>query len=115
MTFTQVQQPWSLWAPKRLYHGDLGDLFGKTSVQRFLQKILEEHRELSEKLQRSHLSESDRKELGRRHGELQPLADILQTVEEAGAELEEVSSLRNSEFICLSAPYEIVSVQYVDR
>lgn len=85
-------------ASKRLCHSDLGDLYRNESVQRYLQQLMEEHRDLSRKLERVFLSESDRKVLLRRHAELQPLANVYASVEQALKDLEEVLSLLHSEY-----------------
>lgn len=81
-------------APTRPYHSDL---YGNESVQRYLQQLVEECREVSKKLQHAHLSEADRKLLMRRHTELLPVAEVFQSVEGAQKELEEVLSLLHSE------------------
>ncbi|KAE8278355.1 Peptide chain release factor 1, mitochondrial [Larimichthys crocea] len=80
-------------APERLCHSDLGDLYKKESVQRYLQQLVEEHEHLSDKLQRAHLSETDRKVLTRRHAELLPVAKVFESVERALRDLEEVQTL----------------------
>lgn len=90
-------QHWGTVAPTRLCHSDLGDLYKSESVQRHLQRLMEEFRDLSEKLQHAHLSESDRKVLMKRHAELLPLANVFQSIEQALKELEEVLSLLHSE------------------
>lgn len=89
-------------ASNRLCHSDLGDLYRNESVQRYLQQLVEEHRDLSRKLERVFLSESDRKVLLRRQAELQPLANVYASVEQALKDLEEVLSLLHSEYFrCL--------------
>lgn len=87
---------------KRLCHSDLGDLYKNESVQRCLQQLMEEHRDLSGKLERVFLSESDRKVLLRRHAELQPLAHVYGSVEQALRDREEVLSLLHSEYFTFS-------------
>ncbi|XP_076580055.1 peptide chain release factor 1, mitochondrial [Chaetodon auriga] len=94
-TFTEVQH-WGTAAPKRFCHSDLGDLYKTESVQRYIQQLMEEHRELSEKLQHAYLSESDRKGLIKRHTELLPLANVFERLEQALKDLEEVRSLLQS-------------------
>ncbi|KAM9766327.1 peptide chain release factor 1, mitochondrial isoform 1-T1 [Menidia menidia] len=79
--------------PIRLAHGDLGDLYESESVQRYLQKLIEEFRDISAKLQHAHLSEADRKLMIKKHSELTPLADVFRGIEQAGKDLEEVLSL----------------------
>ncbi|KAG8004540.1 Peptide chain release factor 1 [Nibea albiflora] len=83
-------------APERLCHSDLGDLYKNESVQRYLQQLVEEHKDLSNKLQHAHLSESDRRLLMKRHTELLPVANVLESVEQALKDLEEVLSLLHS-------------------
>lgn len=98
---TQVQR-WGTVAPRRLYHSDLGDLYKKESVQRYIQQLMEEFRDLSKKLQHAYLSESDRKVLSKKHTELLPLANVFEEIEQALKDLEEVLSLLHSEyFVCL--------------
>ncbi|XP_078099622.1 peptide chain release factor 1, mitochondrial [Sander vitreus] len=92
---TQVQR-WGTVAPRRLYHSDLGDLYKKESVQRYLQQLMEEFRDLSKKLQHAYLSESDRKVLSKKHTELMPLANVFEEIEQALKDLEEVLSLLHS-------------------
>ncbi|XP_069020275.1 peptide chain release factor 1, mitochondrial [Embiotoca jacksoni] len=77
--------------PERLSHGDHTE-----SVQRYLRQLVEEHGHLSEKLERAHVPESDRKELLKRRAELLPLADAYGKLEEAQQDLEEVLSLLHS-------------------
>lgn len=84
-------------APERLCHSDLGELYKKESVQRYLQQLMEEHEHLSDKLQRAHLSEADRKVLARRHAELLPVAKVFESVEQALRDLEEVQTLLHGE------------------
>lgn len=86
-------------ASKRLCHNDLGDLYKKESVQRYLQIVMQDYRELCKKLQLPHLSDSDRKLFVMKHAELLPLAEVFQSIEQALAEMEEVLSLLHSEWI----------------
>ncbi|KAF7663199.1 hypothetical protein LDENG_00214840 [Lucifuga dentata] len=76
-----------------LCHTDLGDLYRNESVQRYLRQLMEEYGELKKRLQQACLSESERKELNKKHTELLPLAHVFYKVEQAGKELEEVSAL----------------------
>lgn len=92
---TEVQH-WGTVSPKRFCHRDFGDLYKAESVQRYLQKLIEEFRDLSKKLKHAHLSESDRKVLMKRLTELQPVANVFNSVENAIKELEEVLSLLHS-------------------
>lgn len=80
-------------ASSRLCHSGLGDLYEDERVQRHLQQLTEEHRDLIVKLQQAYLSESDRKVLTRRHTELLPLANICGGIEQALKDHEEVVSL----------------------
>lgn len=89
---TEVQN-WGTAAPKRLCHSSLGDLNRNESVQRYLQQLMEEHRDLIKKLQHAYLSESDKKVLMKRHTELLPLANVFESVEQTLKDLEEVLSL----------------------
>lgn len=92
-SWLEVKQP-GTGAPTRPYHSDL---YGNESVQRYLQQLVEECREVSKKLQHAFLNEADRKLLMRRHTELLPVAEVFQSVEGAQKELEEVLSLLHSE------------------
>lgn len=92
---------WGTPAPTRFYHSDLGDLYKNESVQRYLQQLMEEYKELSEKLQHAHLNETDRKVLMKRHTELLPVANVFERIEQALRDQEEVLSLLHSEWVCL--------------
>lgn len=81
-------------APTRLYHSHL---YGNQSVQRYLRQLVDECREVGEKLQHAFLDEADRKLLVRRRTELLPVAEVFQSVEGAQKELQEVLSLLHSE------------------
>uniref|UniRef100_H3DIE0 Prokaryotic-type class I peptide chain release factors domain-containing protein n=1 Tax=Tetraodon nigroviridis TaxID=99883 RepID=H3DIE0_TETNG len=81
---------------RRHFHGDLGDLLSNESVQKYLQQLMEECRNVSQKLQHAHLSESERKGLLRRHAELLPVATALDSVRRASRDREEVVSLLQS-------------------
>ncbi|XP_007541411.1 peptide chain release factor 1, mitochondrial isoform X1 [Poecilia formosa] len=91
--FTEVQLRGTNAVPKRLSHCDIGDLYNISSVQRYLQKLMEEHRELSRKLQHNQLRDSDRKALLKKHTELLPVAGLFGSIEQAQKDLEEVLSL----------------------
>ncbi|KAM4710909.1 peptide chain release factor 1, mitochondrial [Anableps anableps] len=91
--FTEVQRWGTNVVPKRLSHCDLGDLYDNISVQRYVQKLMEEHRIISRKLQHDHLSDSDRKALLKKHTELLPVADVFGRLEQAQKDLEEIHSL----------------------
>lgn len=82
--------------PRRRFHGDLEDLHSNESVQKYLQQLMEEYRDLSKKLQHDHLSESDRKVLRRRHTQLLPVATVFESVQQALKDQEEVISLLHS-------------------
>lgn len=79
-------------APKRLFQGDAGDLYNTESVQRYVQQLMEDYRDLNKKLQHAYLSESDRKVLMKKHTELQPLANVFERIQGALKDLEEVLS-----------------------
>ncbi|KAM9820833.1 peptide chain release factor 1, mitochondrial [Neosynchiropus ocellatus] len=81
---------------RRWRHGNLVDLFGDQSVQRYVGQLVEEHRRLNSMLQHARLSDSDRKAVVWRHSELQPLAKIWRSIERSVEELEEVKTLRLS-------------------
>ncbi|MEQ2263215.1 hypothetical protein XENORESO_004663 [Xenotaenia resolanae] len=88
------KQPWrTTVVPKRLSHCDLGDLYNNSLVQGYLQKLMEEHRVISRKLQHEHLNDSDRKALLKKHTELQPVTDVFGSIKQAQTDLEEVLSL----------------------
>ncbi|XP_034533466.1 peptide chain release factor 1, mitochondrial isoform X2 [Notolabrus celidotus] len=91
------EQHWSTAVtPKRSCHSDLGDIYKAESVQRYLLQLMEEYRDLSKKLQHAYLSEADRKVLMKKHTELQPVANVFESVEHAIKDLEEVLSLMHS-------------------
>ena len=96
LNLTEVQH-WGKVTSKRFCHSDLGDLYKNESVQRYLQQLMEEYRDLSKKLQHAYLSESDRKVLIKKHTELLPLANVFQSIEQALKDLEEVLSLLHGE------------------
>ncbi|KAM7375258.1 hypothetical protein PAMA_014380 [Pampus argenteus] len=85
-------QHWVTVASRRMCHSDLGDLYRDESMQRYLQQLMEEYRDLSKKLQLAYLSESDRKVLIKKHTELLPLAKVFQSIEQALKDHEEVLS-----------------------
>lgn len=89
-------QHWDKVTLKRFCHSDLGDLYKNESVQRYLQQLMEEYRDLSKKLQHAYLSESDRKVLIKKHTELLPLANVFRSIEQALKDLEEVLSVLHS-------------------
>ncbi|XP_072227062.1 peptide chain release factor 1, mitochondrial [Leuresthes tenuis] len=89
-------QPWGTAASVRLSHGDLGELYRNESVQRYLQQLIEEFKDISEKLHHAYLSEADRKAMMKKHTELMPLANVLESIEQARKDLEEVHSLVHS-------------------
>ncbi|XP_047433019.1 peptide chain release factor 1, mitochondrial [Mugil cephalus] len=93
---TSQVRHWGGGVPVRLCHSGLGELYANESVQKYLQRLMEEHRELSGRLQRPYLSESDRKALAKRHAELLPLANVFGSIEKATQDLEEVLSLLHS-------------------
>ena len=92
----QVQH-WGPLVPKRLCHPDLDDLYKNESVQRYLQQLVKEHRDIRVKLQHAYLSEADRKVLMRKHIELLPVTTAFERSEQAQKDLEEVLSLLHSE------------------
>ncbi|XP_035533784.1 peptide chain release factor 1, mitochondrial [Morone saxatilis] len=93
---TTVVQHWGRAAPERLSHSDVGGLYKRESVQRYLQQLMEEYRDLSKELEQPYLSESDRKVLMKRHTELLPLANVFESTVQALKDLEEVLSLLHS-------------------
>lgn len=92
-------------ASTRLLHTGVNELYNNRGLQRFLQQLLEEHRDLSLRLQQADLTEADRKELARRHAELLPVAAGYERTERAQRDLDEVVSLLNSELSCLNKGY----------
>lgn len=88
---------WGEILPKRLSHADLADLYKNETVQKYLQQLVEEHRDTSMKLQHVYLSESDRKILMKKHAELRHVANVFERSEQAKKDLEEVLSLLQSE------------------
>ncbi|XP_041835115.1 peptide chain release factor 1, mitochondrial isoform X2 [Melanotaenia boesemani] len=89
---TQVQH-WGKIVPKRFVHGDLGDLYKNDSVKRYLHQLIEEFRDISNKLHRGYLNELDRKALMKKHTELLPLANVFRSIEQAKKDLEEILSI----------------------
>lgn len=85
---------WHQLTARRRYHGDL---YENESVRRHLRRLVEEHGNAGEMLQRASLSDTDRKVLARRHVELQPVADAFGRMESAQKDLEEVLSLLHGE------------------
>lgn len=83
--------------PRRLFHGNLGDLYKDESVQKHVEQLMEEYRDLNQKLRHAYLSETDRKVLIKRHAELLPVANAFQSAEQARKDLEEVITLLQSE------------------
>lgn len=83
-------------APKRLCHSKLGDLYTTESVQRHLQQLMEEYREINKKLQYAYISETDRKVLMKKQTELLPVAKVFESIEQTLKDLEEVLSLLHS-------------------
>ncbi|XP_041638210.1 peptide chain release factor 1, mitochondrial [Cheilinus undulatus] len=83
-------------APKRLCHSKLGDLYKTESVQRHLQQLMVEYRDISKKLQYAYISETDRKVLMKKQTELLPVAKVFESIEQALKDLEEVLSLLHS-------------------
>ncbi|XP_008299991.1 peptide chain release factor 1, mitochondrial [Stegastes partitus] len=92
---TEVQH-WGTVASTRFSHSGLGELYKNECVQRYLEQLMEEYRDLSKKLQHAHFSESDRKVLIKKHTELLPLANVSGSIEQALKDLEEVRSLVHS-------------------
>lgn len=84
-------------APRRLFHGNLGDLYKDESVQKHVEQLMEEYRDLNKKLRHAYLSETDRKVLIKRHAELLSVANAFQSAEQAHKDLEEVLTLLQSE------------------
>lgn len=86
---------WPAVVPTRLCHNDL---YKRESVQRYVQLLMKEYRDLCDKLQHPHLSESDRKVLLKKHTELLPLAEVFGSIEQSLKDLQEVASLLQSEW-----------------
>lgn len=102
---TTEQQLWRTATTKRLYHSDL---YKNESVQRYLQQLMEEYRDLSKKLEHVYLSESDRKVLLKRQSELLPLANVFKDVEAALKDLEELLSLLHGELLSYLSVIDMV-------
>lgn len=81
------------FAPMRPCHGGSEDLHNNVSVLKYVQHLMEEYSDLDQKLQHACLSESDRKIILSKHAELQPLASVFQSIEQALKDHEEVLSL----------------------
>lgn len=94
---TQVHH-WGTVVSKRLCYSDVGELYRNESVQRYLQQLMEEYRDISNRLQHAYLNESDRKALIKKHTELLPLANIFGSIEQARKDHEEVHSLLHGEY-----------------
>uniref|UniRef100_A0A1A8KTQ3 Mitochondrial translational release factor 1 n=1 Tax=Nothobranchius kuhntae TaxID=321403 RepID=A0A1A8KTQ3_NOTKU len=84
---------WGSLLPKRLSHCDMGDLYNNSSVQRYLQHLMEDYKVICKKLEHECLSESDRKALMKRQTELLPLGNVFTSIDQARQDLEEVISL----------------------
>lgn len=82
--------------PERLSHDSLWDLYEKESVQKYVGKVMDEFRDLNEKLQHACLTDSERKVTVSRHTSLLPLANVHWKIEEALKDLDEVVSLLQS-------------------
>lgn len=84
--------PWSC-SPRSFCHRAVGDLYSHTSVQRYIQQLLEDVTRLNQKLEHACLSEADRRALLKRLSDLQPLARVWQSCEQAVRDHQELHSL----------------------
>ncbi|XP_077584878.1 peptide chain release factor 1, mitochondrial [Stigmatopora nigra] len=79
-----------------LFHSDAGDLYENDAVQKYLRHLVEDHKILGQKLDRSNMSEAERKAMVKKHADLQPLANAFHNVERAREELDEVQLILRS-------------------
>lgn len=84
-------QTW--FTSSRPCHSGLDDLYNNDTVQRYVQQLMEEYKELGQKLQHACLSESERKVILNKHTELQPLATVCQSIVQALKDYDELLSL----------------------
>ncbi|XP_057686460.1 peptide chain release factor 1, mitochondrial isoform X2 [Corythoichthys intestinalis] len=85
-----------IWPLRCHFHSDVGDLYEKDAVQMYIRQLMEDHKTLGQKLDRSNISEADRKAMVKKHAELQPLANVFYNVERAMEDLDEVQSILRS-------------------
>lgn len=83
---------------RRLFHNDVGGLYENDSVQKYLRQLMDNHKALEHKLQRSNLSEADRKVMVKKYTELLPLANVYYKVEQALKDLDEVNSILHCKY-----------------
>ncbi|CAL8275779.1 unnamed protein product [Arctogadus glacialis] len=81
------------WGQSRPLHTDLGDLYGNPSVQRHVERLMEEHAVLANQLQELCLSDAERRGLNKRQFDLKPLVDLHEKTRGALTDLEDVLSL----------------------
>ncbi|XP_019746499.1 peptide chain release factor 1, mitochondrial isoform X1 [Hippocampus comes] len=81
---------------RSLLHNDVGCLYENDSVQMYLRQLMDNHKALEHKLQRSNLSEAHRKALVKKYTELLPLANVYYKVEQALKDLDEINTILHS-------------------
>ncbi|XP_029943012.1 peptide chain release factor 1, mitochondrial isoform X2 [Salarias fasciatus] len=79
------------------------ELYERESVQRYLRRLLEEHEELSRRLQRAGPEEAERRLLAERRRRLLPVAAAARRLEAAGREREELAALLDDPSGCTDA------------
>ncbi|XP_051914983.1 peptide chain release factor 1, mitochondrial isoform X2 [Hippocampus zosterae] len=81
---------------RSLLHNDLGCLYENDSVQMYLRQLMDNHKALEHKLQRSNLSEAHRKVMVKKYTDLLPLAHVYYKVEQALKDLDEINTILHS-------------------
>ncbi|XP_030637709.1 peptide chain release factor 1, mitochondrial [Chanos chanos] len=75
------------------YHTKSGDILRNEAVQRYIQRLLEEYKQLGKRLQNGFLNDADRRVLNRRQADLSFVANAFQSTENAFKDLAEVQAL----------------------
>ncbi|KPP61360.1 hypothetical protein Z043_120551, partial [Scleropages formosus] len=83
---------------RRFCHNDPGDLLRHESVQKYLHGLVDEYRDISQKLQNQNesASESERRAMNKRHIDLMPLGTAFENIENAVKDLKELEALLQS-------------------
>ncbi|KAL4608835.1 peptide chain release factor 1, mitochondrial [Arapaima gigas] len=81
---------------RRFSDHDSSDLLQHEAVQKYLQGLVLEYRDISQRLQNESASESERKALSKRHIELIPLATAFQNIENTMNDLKDLEALSES-------------------
>lgn len=81
------------YTPWRACHRAVGDLHSHASVKKYIQQLLKDFTKLDQRLRHACLSEADRRAILKKHADLQPLASVCQSCEQAVKDHQEVLSL----------------------